>query len=97
MMALMHPDCIFENTSPPPDGTRFVGQAQVRAFWLDFFANSSQATIEIEEIDAWADRCAMRWVYRWQNSAGESGHIRGVDLYTVTDGLLREKLSYVKG
>lgn len=97
MMALMHPECIFDNTSPPPDGTRYVGQVQVRGFWLDFFASSSQASIEIEEIDVWADRCVMRWVYRWQNQAGESGHIRGIDLYRVRDELISEKLSYVKG
>ena len=97
MMALMHPLCIFENTNPPPDGTRFVGQAQVRGFWLDFFANSSQAHIEIEDIAAWEDRCFMRWSYGWANAQGESGHIRGIDLYAVADGLISQKLSYVKG
>ncbi|RLT38721.1 MAG: nuclear transport factor 2 family protein [Chloroflexi bacterium] len=97
MMALMHPACIFENTYPPPDGARFVGQEAVRGFWLDFFAGSSQAAIEIEEIAAWEDRCVMRWVYRWRNPQAESGHIRGIDLYTVADGLISQKLSYVKG
>ncbi|MBI3960956.1 MAG: nuclear transport factor 2 family protein [Chloroflexi bacterium] len=97
MMALMHPACIFENTYPPPDGARYVGQAAVRGFWLAFFAGSSQATIEIEEIAAWEDRCVMRWIYRWTNPQAENGHMRGVDLYTVADGLISEKLSYVKG
>ena len=33
VMALMTDDCLFENTSPFPDGERFEGQAAVRAFW----------------------------------------------------------------
>jgi hypothetical protein len=39
----------------------------------------------------------MRWTYHWANAQGESGHIRGVDVYRLADGLITEKLSYVKG
>ena len=97
MMALMGDACVFENTYPPPDGARLVGQAAVRAFWERFFAGSSGATIEIEEIFACDDRCVMRWTYRWQGADGQPGHVRGVDVYRIRDGLLVEKLSYVKG
>lgn len=97
MMALMSDDCIFENTYPPPDGARLVGQAAVRGFWERFFAGSSGAAIEIEEIFAGDDRCVMRWIYRWEGAAGVPGHVRGVDVYRLRDGLIGEKLSYVKG
>lgn len=97
MMALMTPDVVFENTYPPPDGTRYIGQAAVRAFWEDFFRSAAQATIEPEELFAAGDRGVMRWVYRWVDPAGVPGHIRGIDLYTVQDGLIAAKLSYVKG
>lgn len=97
MMALMGEDCVFENTYPPPDGTRLVGRAAERAFWQDFFAASRAAAIDVEEIFACADRCTMRWTYRWQDAAGQPGHVRGVDLYRIRDGLIVEKLSYVKG
>ncbi|MBM3946425.1 MAG: nuclear transport factor 2 family protein, partial [SAR202 cluster bacterium] len=33
IMALMTEDCVFEDTEPSPDGTRYVGQADVRACW----------------------------------------------------------------
>ena len=36
VMALMTDDCIFENTSPFPDGQRFSGQTDVRDFWTSF-------------------------------------------------------------
>ncbi len=97
MMRLMTEGCVFENTYPPPDGTRYQGQAAVRQFWEEFFRSSTQAGIEIEEIVAWDDRCVMRWTYRWVDAGGSAGHIRGIDLYRVENGLIAEKLSYVKG
>lgn len=97
MMRLMTPDCVFENTAPPPDGARYEGQAAVRAFWERFFETAPHTQIEIEEVFDAGDRCVMRWVYRWIGANGSAGHVRGVDLYTLRDGLIAEKLSYVKG
>jgi uncharacterized protein (TIGR02246 family) len=97
MMALMTPDCVFENTYPPPDGARYQGQAAVRAFWEQFFQASTAATVEPEELFAAGNRCVMRWVYRWVDAAGTPGHVRGVDLYTIAEGLIAAKHSYVKG
>ena len=97
MMALQTEDCVFENTYPPPDGARYVGQSAVRSFWGDFFRSSAESHIEVEEIFALGERVVMRWVYRWLDEQGQEGHIRGVDLYRLRDGLIAEKLSYVKG
>jgi ketosteroid isomerase-like protein len=97
MMRLMTEDCVFENTHPPPDGTRYEGQKAVREFWERFFLGASETWIESEEVFAAEDRVVMRWVYRWTGPLGEIGHIRGIDLYRMRDGLIAEKLSYVKG
>jgi ketosteroid isomerase-like protein len=97
MAALLTADTVFENTYPAPSGTRYVGQAAVREFWEDFFRNSSEARIEIEELFGQNDRAVMRWIYRWTDHSGNSGSVRGVDVYRVRDGLIAEKLSYVKG
>lgn len=97
MMSLMHADCVFENTDPAPDGTRFAGKEAVTQFWQDFFRDSPEAHIDIEEIFGYGDRCVMRWKYTWVDAAGTQGHVRGVDLFRVRDGLISEKLSYVKG
>jgi ketosteroid isomerase-like protein len=96
-MALMTNDCVFENTYPPPDGERFSGQAAVRAFWKEFFETSPDARFEFEEIFASGERAFVRWLYRWKNADGTSGHIRGVDVFRVSEGKVAEKLSYVKG
>jgi hypothetical protein len=42
------------------------------------------------------DRCVVRWIYHWIRE-GREGHVRGVDLFTVRNGRVAEKLSYVKG
>jgi ketosteroid isomerase-like protein len=97
MCRLLTADTVFENTYPPPDGERFTGLPAVRAFWEDFFKASTQAAIEIEDIFASDERVTMLWVYRWTDINGSQGHIRGVDVYRITEGLINEKLSYVKG
>ena len=97
MMQLMSDDCVFENTDPAPDGTVYKGKEVVTTFWQDFFRDSPHAHIEIEEIFGLGYRCIVRWKYNWVDSAGTKGHVRGVDVFNLKDGLIREKLSYVKG
>jgi steroid delta-isomerase-like uncharacterized protein len=97
MMRLMSEDCVFENTDPAPDGTVYSGKEAVRQFWQDFFRDSPQAHIDIEEIFGLENRCIMRWKYHWVDAAGKKGHVRGVDIFQVKEGFISEKLSYVKG
>jgi predicted SnoaL-like aldol condensation-catalyzing enzyme len=97
MMKLMSDACIFENTYPAPDGTRYSGKEAVTQFWQDFFRESPQAHIEIEEIFGLGERCVMRWRYSWLDTEGKQGHVRGVDIFRVREGSILEKLSYVKG
>jgi len=97
MMRLMSADCVFENTVPAPEGTRYEGQQAVRAFWESFFRGSRSPHIDIEEVFAMEEHCVMRWVYSWLDSSGNRRHVRGVDIYRIRGGLITEKLSYVKG
>ncbi len=96
MMVLMNDDCVFENTSPAPDGAVYSGKEAVTQFWQNSSA-SPQAHIQVEEILGLGLQCVMRWRYDWVDAAGEKGHVRGVNLFTVKNGLISEKLSYVKG
>ena len=96
VMALMTDDCVFENTGPAPDGTRYEGQTAVRAAWDDFFAASPTDAFVAEETFANGDRCVVRWRYQW-NAADPAAHVRGVDVIRVRDGKVAEKLAYVKG
>ena len=96
MMRLMSEDSLFENTEPAPDGAVYSGKEAITRFWQDFFHHSPHASIEVEEIFGFGERCIMRWRYHWADSGGEKGHVRGVDLFKVRDGAICEKLSYVK-
>lgn len=96
VMAAMTDDCVFENTNPPPDGTRYEGSDAVRAFWEKFFSSNPQARFEAEEMIVSGDRCVVRWVYR-KSKDGKPWHLRGVDILRVRDGKVAEKLAYVKG
>ena len=96
VMDAMTEDCVFENTSPTPDGTRIEGAAAVRAYWQKFFAANPDALFETEEIFATADRCVVRWTYS-KTKDGKPWHLRGVDIFKVKDGKVSEKLAYVKG
>lgn len=92
VMALMTEDVVFENTSPAPDGEHYAGQPAVRAFWEAFFAGAPRAHFAAEDVFAAGDRATVRWRYSWGD-----GHVRGVDVFTVRDGKVSQKLSYVKG
>jgi ketosteroid isomerase-like protein len=97
VMALMTADCVFENTSPAPDGERYEGQEAVRAFWNQLFSSTPDAHFDTEELFAAGDRCTVRWRYRYTSPDGTQGHIRGVDVFRIRDGKVAEKLAYVKG
>jgi uncharacterized protein (TIGR02246 family) len=90
-LALVADDCVFDNTSPAPDGERLQGKVAIRAAWKPVFDNP-RSHFEIEEVFAAGDRVVQRWRYSWG-----SGQVRGVDLLRFRDGKVAEKLSYVKG
>jgi ketosteroid isomerase-like protein len=90
-LALTTDDIVFESTSPSPDGERAEGRAAVRAAWEPIFADTN-ARFDTEELVIAGDRAFSRWTYRFVG-----GHVRGVDVFTFRDGLVAEKLSYVKG
>ena len=92
-MALVTDDIIFESTSPAPDGTRYVGRAEVAGVWGDLLTSTPNANFTVEEqFCADTDRAIVRWRYDWGD-----GHVRGVDVIRVRGGKLCESLGYVKG
>lgn len=90
-LALISEDCVFESTSPAPDGQRSVGKAAIRAAWQPIFDDAS-SQFTVEEFFTAGPRIVQRWRYDW-----DGGHVRGVDVMTVAAGLITAKLSYVKG
>jgi hypothetical protein len=90
-LALTSEDCVFESTSPAPDGQRCVGHAEIRAAWEPIFAQP-HSHFSVEDSFVAGDRLVQQWRYDWGD-----GHIRGIDIIVVQDGLVTAKLAYVKG
>ena len=90
-LRMLTSDCVFETTSPAPDGVRCQGRDAIRDAWMPIFADA-HSRFEVEETIVAGDRVVQRWRYCW-----DDGHVRGVDVFRVRDGLVAEKLSYVKG
>lgn len=97
IMALMTEDCVFESTSPAPDGVRHEGAEAVRRVWETLFTETNDPVFTEEESLVCKDRAVVRWLFTWSEPDGTQGHVRGVDLIAFRDGKVREKLSYVKG
>lgn len=90
-MELVHADALFDATGPAPDGVEHVGHDAIREAWAAIFADTT-SRFEVEDTIAAGDHVVQRWRYAWGD-----GHVRGVDLFVVRDGLVAEKRSYVKG
>ncbi|MET8150286.1 TIGR03086 family metal-binding protein [Actinoplanes sp. NPDC049668] len=91
IMANMTADCLFESTSPP-DGVCHRGADAVRAAWHGFFETAGDHRFTTESRIVAGDEVVVTWRYDW-----DGGHVRGVDLFRVRDGLVAEKRAYVKG
>jgi limonene-1,2-epoxide hydrolase len=92
VMKFMTDDVVFENTS----GGRFEGHAAVRGVLTRAFDLMSTGWFETEDTFAAGDRCVVRWTYRFHREEPERGHVRGIDVFRVRDGLVTEKLSCMK-
>jgi ketosteroid isomerase-like protein/uncharacterized damage-inducible protein DinB len=97
VMACMTDDCVFENTTPAPDGERMTGAPAVAAFWRRFFDSTPSARFRTEEAFAAGDRAVVRWTFDWNEGPENRGQVRGVDILRVKEGRVDEKLAYVKG
>lgn len=93
-LALVTDDIVFESTSPAPDGQRVQGRDAVRAAWTQVMRTPGMRFTE-EESYVSGDRAVVRWRYAW--GGPDAGHVRGMDVIRFRDGLVCEKLSYVKG
>ena len=97
----------------PDGVDELVGQATVqgpdgvREFFGGLFAAMPDFTMAVEDLIADGDRVAALWRasgtfvgesdYQGIRPTGGRVELRGLDLFTVRDGLVAEKLSYVKG
>jgi limonene-1,2-epoxide hydrolase len=97
ILRLLSEDCIFEDSGPVLDGSRYSGREAAAAFWRELFLASPDLRLEVEELFGLGLRCVLRWKRVWSDASGAKRHLRGADILKVRNGLICEWLSYAKG
>ena len=95
IMADMTDDCVFEHIGA--EGHSFgrrQGQEAVRAVWLGLEEVFPGYQFEVDDVFAAGERGVCRWTVRWQQPDGTSASLRGVDIFTLRDGKIAEKITY---
>ena len=91
---LVADDCIVENTTPAPNGSRHVGRDACVALWTGI-ATAPGTHFDLEDVVVAGDRATILWRFHW--GEGEANSVRGVNLMQVSDGLIIRAMGYVKG
>ena len=78
--------------APRPTAPRTAARTRCAPAWAPIFADANARFTTEDAFVADGDRFVQTWRYDF---AG--GHIRGIDVIEVRDGLISAKLSYVKG
>lgn len=87
-------DCVIENTTPAPDGERYVGRDACVSLWTRI-ATSPGTRFDLEDVVVAGERATIRWRLFWGDH--EERSVRGVNLMRVQGGQITEALGYVKG
>ncbi|HSV53905.1 MAG TPA: nuclear transport factor 2 family protein [Burkholderiaceae bacterium] len=90
LVDLIAPDCVLENTTPAPNGSRHVGGAACLALWQGI-ASDREGRFDLEEVVLLQDHALIYWHYRHGASA-----TRGINIMRVRDGRIVEGRGYVK-
>ena len=92
IVGLCDDGCVFEDYRGGPDGGRIQGKAAVAAFFERTFAAQPGLRLATEELVGNGPRCFLRW--RLECEGGVP--LRGIDVFDVRMGRIRERLSYAR-
>ena len=90
--ALFTPDAV--QMDPYPSGLH-TGRDEIQAFIQSGFDGCETMTFEVEEVHPVADKAAIRFQITLGLAGGATMHIRGVEVFTITDdGLISAVEAY---
>lgn len=96
ILSMMTPDCVFEaSAGPDVQGTRYVGQDQVRLGVEEVFARFPDAQWNGPKHFVVGDRGISEWVFKGTGPNGRV-EVQGCDVFTFRDGKIAMKNSYRK-
>lgn len=97
LMAFMADDCVFEASSGPDScGTRYVGQAAVRAGFAEVWTTFPDAQWRNAQHFVLGERGVSEWTFTGTRADGARVEVHGCDLFTFRGGKIFLKNSYRK-
>jgi ketosteroid isomerase-like protein len=96
MMAGMSDDCIYESSSPAPNGTAYQGKKVLQSYWQEYFSKHGILRLQTEQIFGLGFHCVLQWKLTCQDSAGNAQSKRGVELFQFKDEKICVQYSYEK-
>lgn len=91
---LIAADCVLENSTPAPNGSRHVGREACLALWKGIVTTPG-TRFDLEGVVVSGERATILWRFRWGDDDASS--VRGVNLMHVRDGVIVAGMGYVKG
>lgn len=92
ILALCGEGCVFEDYRMGVGGGRHSGAPEIGPLIESLFQGQAGLKMEAEELIGFGSRCCLRW----KLTDGSGGMLHGVDVFTVRNGLITERLSYAK-
>lgn len=97
IMSMMTDDCVFTAAGgPSPAGTRFEGQAAVRAAFAQVIANFPDVQWKNGRHFASGDRGLSEWTFSAARPDGSRIEANGCDAFILRDGKIAVKEAYRK-
>lgn len=96
IMADMTEDTVFEHIAPSGSSFgRYEGADAVRAAWESMDVHFPGYDLRLVDIFAAGDRCASQWEMTWTDAEGVTHVARGANIFTMRDGKIASKMTYV--
>ncbi len=91
ILSLLHPDCLFDEAEPA-SGKIYTRKEDIQAYLVASFKAAPGAYLSVEEAYSLGWHCVMRWCLK----RDDEKDLRGVYLFTIRDGLIFSKHTYIK-
>ena len=96
LLADMTEDAVFEHVGPADKVMgRFEGHDAIGAVFGSLEEHFPGFDLQVVDIIAEGDRCACQWTIDWDLPDGSKGHGAGTDVFTMRDGKICEKRTYL--
>ncbi len=97
LLAMVTDDCVFETSfGPHPYGDRHKGKSALRVAFPRIWEMFRDARWEDATHVVCGERGFSEWTFRGTDRSGEKIEMRGVDIFTFSDGKICRKDTYRK-